>query len=171
MSLILTALGRWRLVLAFAGLLAAMGVLAWLHMDRQEDPFFPYRYGQVLVEWPGADPAEVERLVLDPLEEELAQLEEVTEIIGTVRLGVAHVWIGLKQHIYDTDAAWDRIRNAVADAELEFPPGPLPARIEDRAMDAHAVVLTLTGSDDLLELLATARELRRDLSAIRASSC
>jgi len=163
MSLIFTALGRWRLLLALAGLLAAMGLLAWLHMDRQEDPFFPYRYGQVLVEWPGADPAEVERLVLDPLEEELAQIEEVVEIIGTVRLGVAHVWVGIGQHIYDTDAAWDRIRNAVGDAELEFPPGPLPARVDDRSMDAHAVVLTLTGSDDLLELLDAARELRRDL--------
>jgi len=162
-SLIFSALGRWRLVLALAGLLATMGALAWLHMDRQEDPFFPYRYGQILVEWPGADPAEVERLVLDPLEEELAQLEEVAEIIGTVRLGVAHVWVGMQQHIYDTDAAWDRIRNAVDDAELEFPPGPLPARVDDRSMDAHAIVLALTGGDDLLELLDAARELRRDL--------
>src|SRR6056297_3122876 len=143
MSLSLTALGRWRLVLALAGLLSVMGLLAWLQMDRQEDPFFPYRYGQVLVEWPGADPVEVERLVLDPLEEELAQLEEVAEIIGTVRLGVAHVWVGIQQHIYDTDAAWDRIRNAVDDAELEFPPGPLPARVDDRSMDAHAIVLSL----------------------------
>ncbi|MGK7296093.1 MAG: efflux RND transporter permease subunit [Candidatus Wenzhouxiangella sp. M2_3B_020] len=166
MNLIFSALGRWRLILAFAGALSAIGLLAWLHMDRQEDPFFPYRYGQILVQWPGADPAEVERLVLDPLEEELAQLEEVAEIIGTVRLGVGHVWVGIQQHVYDTDAAWDRIRNAVDDAEREFPPGPLPADVRDRAMDAHAVVLTLTGSDDLLELLAAARELRRDIFRI-----
>jgi multidrug efflux pump subunit AcrB len=163
MSLIFGALGRWRLVLAFAGLLSLVGLLAWLEMDRQEDPFFPYRYGQILVGWPGADPAEVERLVLDPLEEELAQVEEVVEIIGTVRLGVAHVWVGIEQTVYDTDAAWDRIRNAVADAEREFPPGPLPADVRDRSMDAHAVTLTVTGSDDLLELLGAARALRRDL--------
>ena len=163
MSLIFNALERWRLVLALAALLASIGLLAWLYMDRQEDPFFPYRYGQVLVEWPGADPTEVERLVLDPLEEELAQLEEVVEIVGTVRLGVAHVFVGIQQHIYDTDAAWDRIRNAVDDAELEFPPGPRPARVDDRSMDAHAIVLTVSGSEDLLELLNAARELRRDL--------
>lgn len=168
MSLIFSALGRWRLVLAFAGLLSLVGLLAWLEMDRQEDPFFPYRYGQILVQWPGADPTEVERLVLDPLEEQLAQVEEVVEIIGTVRLGVAHVWVGMHQHIYDTDSAWDRIRNAVADAEREFPPGPLPAEVRDRSMDAHAVTLTLTGSDDLLELLAAARELRRDLFRLPA---
>ncbi|MEX2497420.1 MAG: efflux RND transporter permease subunit [Wenzhouxiangellaceae bacterium] len=170
MDLIFHALGRRRLLLAFAGLLSLIGLLAWLHMDRQEDPFFPYRYGQILVPWAGAEPAEIERLVLNRLEEELAQLDEVREIIGTVRLGVAHVWIGMHQHIYDTESAWDRIRNAVADAERDFPPGPAPAEVHDRSMDAHAVVLALTGSDnadaDLLELLDAARALRRDLFRI-----
>ena len=157
------ALQRRRLILAFVVLLSLIGALAWQQMNRQEDPFFPYRYGQILVQWPGADPAEIERLVLDPLEEELAQLDEVAEIRGTVRLGVAHVWVGLQQHIYDTDAAWDRIRNAVDDAEREFPPGPEPADVRDRSMDAHAVTLVVEGSDDLLVLLDAARELRRDL--------
>jgi len=163
MTAIFFALQRRRLILAFAVLLSLIGALAWQQMNRQEDPFFPYRYGQVLVEWPGADPAEIERLVLNPLEEELAQLEEVAEIRGTVRLGVAHLWIGLQQHIYDTDTAWDRIRNAVGDAEREFPPGPHAADVRDRSMDAHAVTLVVTGSDDLLALLDAARELRRDL--------
>src|SRR6056297_681960 len=157
------ALQRRRLILAFAVLLSLIGALSWQQMNRQEDPFFPYRYGQILVEWPGADPAEIERLVLDPLEEELAQLEEVDEIRGTVRLGVAHLWIGIQQHIYDTDAAWDRIRNSVDDAEREFPSGPGPADVRDRSMDSHAVTLVVKGSDDLLALLDAARELRRDL--------
>ena len=142
-SAIFFALQRRRLILAFVVLLSLIGALAWQQMNRQEDPFFPYRYGQILVEWPGADPAEIERLVLNPLEEELAQLEEVAEIRGTVRLGVAHLWIGIQQHIYDTDTAWDRIRNAVDDAEREFPPGPTPADVRDRSMDAHAVTLVV----------------------------
>ncbi|MDX1627024.1 MAG: efflux RND transporter permease subunit, partial [Wenzhouxiangellaceae bacterium] len=54
----------------------------------------------------------------------------------------------------------------VADAEREFPPGPLPADVRDRSMDAHAVTLALTGSDDLLVLLDEARRLRRDLFRI-----
>src|SRR6056297_1967515 len=143
------ALQRRRLILAFVVLLSLIGALSWQQMNRQEDPFFPYRYGQILVEWPGADPAEIERLVLDPLEEELAQLEEVDEIRGTVRLGVAHLWIGIQQHIYDTDAAWDRIRNSVDDAEREFPSGPGPADVRDRSMDSHAVTLVVKGSHDL----------------------
>ncbi|MDT8450251.1 MAG: efflux RND transporter permease subunit, partial [Wenzhouxiangellaceae bacterium] len=168
MNAILFALERKRLVLAAVALLSLLGALAWFGMNRQEDPFFPYRYGQVVVRWPGADAGEVERLVLNPVEEELARVEEVDEIIGTARLGLAHFRVGMHQHIYDTDAAWDRVRVAMDKAARKFPPGVLEPDVRDRSMDTHTVVLALTrgqvaGEADLLELLDGARRLRRDL--------
>jgi multidrug efflux pump subunit AcrB len=169
-SALFFALERRRLILAAVLLLSLLGALAWFNMNRQEDPFFPYRYGQIVIHWPGADAGEVERLVLNPLEEELAQLEEVREILGTARLGLAHVRVGLHQHIYDTDAAWDRIRVAVERAERKFPPGVDQPDVRDRSMDAHAIVLAISsneaGDDDLLQLLEAARSLRRDLFRI-----
>jgi multidrug efflux pump len=132
-------------------------------MDRQEDPFFPYRYGHVIVGWPGADAAQIERLVLNPLEEEIAQVEEVNELRGTARLGVAHLIVGMHQHVYDTDDAWQRIRVAVERAARKFPDGAGPAEILDRSMDTEGIVLAITGSEDLLELLEAARRLRREL--------
>jgi len=163
MNLIASALDRKRLILAAVALLSLIGMAAWIGMDRQEDPFFPYRYGHVLVTWPGAEPERMERLVLNILEEELASVDEVNEINGTARLGFAHVIIGMSQHVYDTDAVWDRIRVAVDDAARRFPDGVADIEIRDRSMDTHGVVLSLTGSDDLLELLEAARQLRRDL--------
>ncbi len=159
-------LTRRRLILAAVLLLSLLGALAWFNMNRQEDPFFPYRYGQIVIHWPGADAGEVERLVLNPMEEELAQLEEVREIIGTARLGLAHFRIGLQEHIYDTDAAWDRIRVAVERAERKFPPGVTRPDVRDRSMDTHSIVLAISGDDDLLKLLDAARSLRRDLFRI-----
>ncbi|PMR75464.1 efflux RND transporter permease subunit [Billgrantia endophytica] len=102
MNWVLSTLQHRRLVLTVTALLASLGLAAWLAMDRQEDPFFPYRFGQVMVPYPGAEPEQVERLVLNPLEEELAQVEEVNEIIGTARLGLAHVQIEMHEHVYDT---------------------------------------------------------------------
>jgi len=163
MNLIAAALDRKRLVLAAVALLSLIGLAAWIGMDRQEDPFFPYRYGHVLVSWPGAEPERMERLVLNILEEEIASVDEVNEINGTARLGFAHVIVGMGQHIYDTDAVWDRIRVAVDDAARRFPDGVTGIEIRDRSMDTHGVVLSITGSDDLLELLDAARQLRRDL--------
>jgi multidrug efflux pump subunit AcrB len=166
MSWINAALDRRRLVLATVLLLSILGALAWFTMNRQEDPFFPYRYAQVVVQWPGAEPAEIERLILDPVEEELAQVEDVVEIIGAARLGVAVLTVGLDQTIYDTDAAWDRVRVALERAEARFPADAGTPRLNDRSMDAHGIVLAITGSNDLLELLDAARQLRRDLFRI-----
>ncbi|MCG6657373.1 efflux RND transporter permease subunit [Halomonas campisalis] len=156
-----------RLVLTVTALLALIGLAAWLTMDRQEDPFFPYRFGQVLVPYPGAEPEQVERLVLNALEEELAQVEEVNELIGTARLGVAHVNIEMHEHVYDTDAAWEQIRIAVNRASRKFPSGVGEAEISDRDSDAHGIVLSVTGSSDLLELREAAERLRRDLFRLK----
>jgi multidrug efflux pump len=163
MSAVFFALERRRLILAAVTLLSLIGAVAWFGMDRQEDPFFPYRFAQVNVEWPGADAGEIERLVLNPLEEELAQVEEVDEIIGVARLGLANVRVRLRSSIYDTDAAWDRTRVALDVAARKFPPGVSDPELLDRVMDTHSVVLAVTGDDDLLRLLDAARALRRDL--------
>ncbi|QOR38277.1 efflux RND transporter permease subunit [Billgrantia diversa] len=168
MSWLLSSLRYKRLILSITLLLALLGLAAWLAMDRQEDPFFPYRFGQVLVPYPGAEPEQVERLVLNPLEEELAQIEQVNDIIGTARLGVAHVTVEMHEHVYDTDAAWERVRIAVDRASREFPDGVGEAEISDRDSDAHGIVLSVTGSDDLLELREAAKRLRRDLFRLKA---
>ncbi|MEM7054166.1 MAG: efflux RND transporter permease subunit, partial [Pseudomonadota bacterium] len=166
MQLIFSALSQRRLILATVVLLSLIGALAWFNMDRQEDPSFPYRFAQIIVAWPGAEPSEVERLVLNPREEELAQIEDVDELEGTARLGVAIVGVGLKPSVYDTDNVWDRVRVAVEIAQRKFPPDVRPPEVNDRVMNAHGIVLALTGSDDLLELLDAARALRRDLFRI-----
>ena len=163
MSTLLSVLGYRRLVISAVLLLSLLGGLAWQFMDRQEDPFFPYRYGQVTVVWPGADPLEVERLVLNPLEEHLAEVEQVRELQGSARMGVANVIIGMHQYVYDTDTVWQRIRVAIDEAQREFPPGALAPEINERSMDSHGIVLAITGSDDLLELAEAARQLRREL--------
>jgi len=166
MSALLATLRYRRLVLSAVIVLALLGAIAWQTMDRQEDPFFPYRYGQITVQWPGADPLQVERLVLNPLEEELAQVEDVNEIQGTARTGVAHLIIGMGQHVYDTDTVWERVRVAADRASRKFPEGTGSIEIDDRSMDTQGIVLAVTGSDDLLELADAARQLRRDLFAV-----
>ena len=170
MNAVFAALAQRRLILSVVVLLSLIGGLAWFNMDRQEDPSFPYRFAQVVVAWPGAEPSEIERLVLNPLEEEIFQIEEVEEIEGIARLGVAVVGIRLKPSVYNTDNVWDRVRVAVQIAERKFPNDVLPAEVNDRVMDSHGIVLALTGSTDLLELLEAARALRRDLFRISAIS-
>lgn len=166
MNFIESAMDRRRLIFAIVTLLSLTGLFAWFSMDRQEDPAFPYRYGQILVGWPGADPERVERLVVNILEEELAQIEKINEITSISRLGSGFVMIGMHQYVYDTDSVWNDVRVAVDRAKAKFPDGVGPILIRDHSMDCYGIVLAVTGSDDLLTLLDKARQLRRDLFRI-----
>ena len=163
MSVLRFAAGQRRLVLAVATVLALIGLAAWFGMIRQEDPSFPYRAGFVLVSYPGADPERVERLVLEPLEEELAEIEEIDYIQSTVRTGQATVRLRFKDYVYDTDTQWDRVRNAVRRAEQQFPEGVGDAFVDDRVVDNSSAVMTVAGSSDLLELVEAAERIEKRL--------
>ena len=85
MSWITGILAKRRMIIALVLLLALSGGWSWNNMIRQEDPAFPYRYGFVLVQFPGADVEQVERLVARPLEEEISEVEDVDEIQAIIR--------------------------------------------------------------------------------------
>lgn len=163
MSLAVAAAGQRRLVLAVATVLALVGMIAWNGMIRQEDPSFPYRGGFVLVAYPGADPERVERLVLEPLEEELAEIETLDSIQSTVRSGQATVRLRMQDYVYDTDTQWDRVRNAVERAQQQFPDGVGDPVVDDRAVDNSSAVVVVSGSDDLLALADTAERIKKRL--------
>jgi multidrug efflux pump subunit AcrB len=170
MKWITRTLDQRRMIISLVLLLSLTGLVAWFTMIRQEDPAFPYRYGYVMVQFPGADVEQVEHLVARPLEEEISEVEAVEEIKTTIRAGFVHAIIGMKQTVYDTDNAWDRIRVAVARAEARFPQGAGKAYVDDRQVDAQTVVLAVGGSDDIIELQQAAERLKNRLYSISAVS-
>ena len=60
-------LGQSRLIAALVTVFALAGIAAYMQMDRQENPSFPYRAGLITVAFPGAAPGRIERLVARPL--------------------------------------------------------------------------------------------------------
>ncbi len=77
MKTIQAFLDRGRLILTVAIILSMTGAVMGLTMIRQEDPRLPDYWGQVIARFPGADATTVERLVLEPIEDALVQVEEV----------------------------------------------------------------------------------------------
>ena len=155
---------RARLIGLLVGMLTLLGIASYLTMARQEDPSFPYRAGLITVTYPGATAEAVERLVVGPLSDELLQVEEIKDFITTVRTSVALVSIELRDAIYDTDAAWDRVRQAMARAQLEFPDGVGRMSLDDRQIDIPAVVLALRGDASLAHLSREAERLKGALA-------
>jgi len=147
-------------------MLCLLGIAAYSTMPRQEDPSFPYRAGLITVNYPGASAEAVERLVLQPLADELRQVEEVEFSQGTARTGVALVRLRLEDHIYDTDPAWDRVRQAMERARRDFPDDVGQMALDDRLIDIPAIVLAVGGSPSVTELSEVAERLKQNLADI-----
>jgi multidrug efflux pump subunit AcrB len=170
MKWITRTLDQRRMIISLVLLLSLTGLAAWHTMIRQEDPAFPYRYGYVMVRFPGADVEQVQHLVTKPLEEEISEVEEVDEIKSTIRAGFMFSVVGMKQTVYDTDNAWDKIRVAVDRATARFPDGVLTPQVDDRQVDATTVVLAVRGSDDIVQLQQAAERLKNRLYGLGAVS-
>ena len=163
-------LSRQRLLGLVVGMLTLVGIAAYFNMARQEDPSFPYRAGLISVQYPGATAEAVERLVLRPLEEELLQVEEVDFIKSTARNGVAIVRVMMHQQIYATSPAWDRVRQAMQRALLQFPDGVGQMALDDRLIDTPVVVLAVRGAPSALELSKAAERLKDALMGLPSLS-
>ncbi|MEM6929411.1 MAG: efflux RND transporter permease subunit, partial [Myxococcota bacterium] len=154
---------RSRLISALVVLAVAVGILAASTMPRQEDPSFYDRYALMVVPWPGADPLHVERLVVQPIEDALAGVPEIREIITESRSSEALVHLVLHDDIYDTEPTWNTVREAVRLIQPTLPPQAGPITVRTDTGDPASVVLLVTGSHDLLRLRRVARELQDEL--------
>lgn len=161
---------RRRLWVTAAVLLTAVGAVAWLSMPRQEDPRLPGRFATLVVPFPGADALAVERLVVDPLEDQLAEVDEVAHVRSTARTGVAVVVVELSESVYDTDPAWADTQDAIDEAARDFPPAVGVPDLNEGFNDAESVVVMITGSDDEVVLDAAADEAEDRLLAVAGVS-
>jgi multidrug efflux pump subunit AcrB len=71
---------RYQFTLVAFAMLVALGITSYLNIPRQEDPHFPLARFLITVPYPGAEPQEVERLVVKPLEDRLNELDDVRRI-------------------------------------------------------------------------------------------
>ncbi|WP_421911344.1 efflux RND transporter permease subunit [Marinobacter sp.] len=151
-------------------MLCLLGIAAYSTMPRQEDPSFPYRAGLISINYPGASAEAVERLVLQPLSDELRQVEEVDYTQATARTGVAIFNVRLNDTIYDTDSAWDRVRQAMDRARLDFPDDVGQMVLDDRLIDIPAIILAVSGAGSVTELSDVAERLKQNLADISGVS-
>lgn len=155
-----------RVVLLVAVALAGLGAMQWLTMPREEDPRLPDRFASIVVPWPGAAAADVEREIIMPLEDALAAVPEVDTVESEARANVAVITVSVSEIAPDPGAALDRIEEIVADQERSFPAGTLAADVDTDLMDVQSVLIALTGGADAVELRRSAEHLERQLLGV-----
>ncbi|MEL6747458.1 MAG: efflux RND transporter permease subunit, partial [Pseudomonadota bacterium] len=116
-------------------MMIAAGASALSTIGRQEDPTITNLFATIVTPFPGADPARVEALVTEKIEEELREIPQIDVITSTSRLGISVLQVELSQFISDEqiEQTWSEIRDALSDAAQNFPAGvPEPNFDNDR---------------------------------------
>lgn len=102
------AVKRWQFTLVMFFMMVALGIFAFQSIPKQEDPSFPIPVVTVVVAFPGADPVDVERLAIDPIEDAIAELDDVKEMRSTSEDGLGVMWVEFDWSV-DADKKYDEV--------------------------------------------------------------
>jgi multidrug efflux pump subunit AcrB len=108
MSLWAFAVKRWQFTLVLFALLIATGVAALNLIPRSEDPSLTFPGSFIVITYPGADPEDMEQLVVDPIEDALFELDDVKKLESSAMDGLATVQIEFTWGV-DADRKYDEV--------------------------------------------------------------
>ena len=116
------AIKNAQFTLTIVTLLVLVGIVSYINMPRSEDPQFDLPVTLVEVVYPGASPSDIETLVVDILEEEIADIANIKKIETEVRNGAARITVTF---LYGTDAeaAFNKIKQAISTVKPDLPKG------------------------------------------------
>ena len=123
MSISSFSVRQWQFTLVMFALLAAMGFNAFFNIPRAEDPHFPVPVFTIAAVLPGADPVDIEKLVVDPIEDVLNTLDYVKEIRSFSMSGVASISIEFDWLNTDVDKKYDDVVREVNALRPSLPDG------------------------------------------------
>ena len=121
MSLLEFPIRRYQFTLVAFAMLVALGLTSFRNIPRQEDPHFPVARFRINVLYPGAEPQEIERLVVKPLEDRLSELDDLKRIESRSYDGGA----GLIPEFYsfvETDKKYEEVVREVSALRPTLPP-------------------------------------------------
>ncbi len=88
--------------------LLAMGLSSIVSIPRAEDPTFPIPIYPITVVYPGATPADLEQLVVDPIEDKVRALEGLIYVKTTIEDGLAVIIAEFNVSV-DADRKYDEV--------------------------------------------------------------
>lgn len=167
MQLLEFPIRRYQFTLVAFLCLVAMGWFAFNAIPREEDPFFKTPAFSVPVIYPGADPKEIERLIVKPIEDRIAALDDVYKLETTIVDGVSIIFIQFGVNS-DADRKYDEVLREVGVVRDGL--GGVAANISVRKWSpayVNIVQFALVSADaPYSELEDTARDLADALKAV-----
>jgi multidrug efflux pump subunit AcrB len=120
MKLPINAIRNHQFTLIIVALLTTLGILSFQTMPRSEDPQFDFPLVVVTVTYPGTSPLDMEKLVTDPVEEEINELEDIKEIKTVIMDGVTIIKVEFNYGV-DPDEKYDDVIQAISKVRSDLP--------------------------------------------------
>ncbi|MEL6705273.1 MAG: efflux RND transporter permease subunit [Bacteroidota bacterium] len=156
MNLPKLAIENYQFTLVVVLLATLLGAQSFLSMPRSEDPQFDIATSRVIAVFPGANPEDVESLVVDPLEAALYELDDLKKLETTIQDGLAVVVAEFEAYA-DADETHDEVTQAVAQVRPTLPDGVAAVNIiQTSPTDATIFQVALTSET------ASYRSLKRE---------
>ncbi|WP_300059067.1 efflux RND transporter permease subunit [uncultured Roseobacter sp.] len=145
------------------------GAAGYLSVGKLEDPVFTLKSALVITPYPGATAHEVASEVSEVLAAELQQMDEVDVITSANRPGLSVIEVAIKDTYDGTELpqVWDDLRDRIADARPELPPGALAPQVNDGFGDVFGLLYAVSapGYSDA-DIWDIATFLRRELLSV-----
>lgn len=159
-----------RLVALALLVIIAAGLSSLLAIGRQEDPTITNLFGTVTTVVPGADPARVEALVTQPIEDILREVSEVDVIESTSSTGISIVSVELGVTVPDNriEQVWAEIRDDLAELSSTLPADALEPEFDTEGGSAFAAIAALSAEPGISTTILGryARDIAQDLRNI-----
>ncbi len=155
-----------RMVLAFILLSLTAGGLAYATLPKEGEPDIDIPLILVSVPFPGISAGDSEKLLVRPMETELADLDGLASMNSTAAEGYAAMLLEF-EFGWDKQATIAEVRDAMGTADTEFPEGAENYTIaEINFSEFPIIIVNLTGPVPERTLLRYARELQDRIEAL-----
>jgi multidrug efflux pump subunit AcrB len=121
MTLLEYPIRRYQVTLVAFLCLAVLGAFVFANMPREEDPYLKFSGYYISVVMPGADPVNIERLVVKPIEDRIAELDDLLRLEGSAVDGLAVMTVEFEAYT-DADKKFDEVTREINALRPSLPP-------------------------------------------------
>lgn len=123
MNLAQYSLDNTKIVYFFLAVLLIGGILSFGRLGKKEDAPFVIKSAVIMTRYPGAEPAEVERLVTEPISREIQSMSGVYKIKSESMYGLSKITFELQPSLSAASIPqkWDELRRKVLNIHPNCP--------------------------------------------------
>ncbi|NUQ82908.1 MAG: efflux RND transporter permease subunit [Bacteroidetes bacterium] len=159
---------NYQFMLVMFLMVLAIGIYSLFTMPRGEDPEYKAPQFLVTVIYPGTSPADVEDLVVDPIEKRLMELDDMKRVTTDIDDGLAAIFVEYK-YSSDPDEKYQELVRELNAIQQTLPEGILPLEIArmtpDRVNILQVALVSETASWN--ELKKQAEDLEKSLEMVK----